>query len=67
MDNETIIKEFIIENLKLSNGSCGIPMPKISNETAIPYKEVLLILRDLYKQKLFSIREGLNGKMIFKK
>lgn len=67
MDNEQLVRNFITENIKVSGGSCGITIPRISIETGIKYENLRPILKILYDEKLFSLREGINGKMIFKK
>ena len=50
-----------------TNGMCGISIPKIMislNKEAKVVKESLL---KLWKEKKIIIREGVNGKLIFKK
>lgn len=67
MDDTQKVKEAIDEKHKSSGGSCGIYIPDLALETQLPYAVLNPILKQLYDEKYFRLREGLNGKMIFKK
>ena len=62
-----VVKEIITKNHKETNGSCGIYIAAIQQQTKFPMTKLNQILRELYDQKFFKLREGLNGKLIFKK
>ncbi|MBC7845571.1 MAG: hypothetical protein H7Y10_03665 [Flavobacterium sp.] len=66
MDNTEKVKQIIDQKHEKSNGSCGIYIPELSNETQLEYEALKPILKQLYEEKFFILREGLNGKMIFK-
>lgn len=62
-----IVKEIISKNHKETNGSCGIYIATIQQQYKIPMNKLNPILRKLYEEKYFNLREGLNGKLIFKR
>jgi len=67
MDSKQKVKEYIDKKHLQSNGSCGTIIPNLSFDLGIDYKDLLPILRELYEEKAIITREGINGKMIFKK
>lgn len=67
MDQADTVKEIIDKTHKDSNGSCGIYIAFIQRQIQITMDELNPILRKLYNEKYFVLREGLNGKLIFKK
>jgi len=67
MDNTEKVKAFIDKKHKESGGSCGTYIPDISIETELEYDVLKPILKQLHNDKYFFLREGLNGKLIFKK
>lgn len=66
MDNVEKVKDLIDKNYIKSEGKCGLPIPELQIESEIPNEALKVILRQLYDEKYFRLREGLNGKMIFK-
>jgi hypothetical protein len=67
MDNKQIVKEYIDKKHLQSNGSCGVLITSLSFDLGIDYKEILPILKELYEEKAIITRQGINGKLIFKK
>lgn len=67
MDYTQTVKEAIDNKHKSSNGSCGTTIPDLAISTGIQYDELYPVLRTLYDQKYFVMRNGINGKMIFKR
>ena len=67
MDNTQKVKQTIDEKHRISNGSCGILIPDMAFITGLDYETLNIILRKLYSEKYFCLKEGINGKMIFKK
>jgi hypothetical protein len=67
MDNVEKIKAIIDKQHAISEGKCGIPIPVIQNESEMDIEPLNVILRQLYNEKYFILRNGLNGKLIFKK
>lgn len=67
MDKTEIVKEIIDRKHALSNGSCGLNITDLAFKTQLPYTELNPILKQLYDDKYFVLREGINGRMIFKK
>lgn len=49
-----------------SGGTCGLSIPDLQIQSEIPHDELKLILRELYDGKYFKVREGINGKLVFK-
>ena len=49
-----------------SKGKCGITIPSIQNNLDLSYKTLRPILEKLYREKKIIIRDGINGKLIFK-
>jgi len=66
MDNTERIKEIIDKKHSNSNGSCGILIPDMAIESNLSYEFLNPILRILYEEKYFVLKQGINGKMIFK-
>jgi hypothetical protein len=67
MDDVQKVKEVIDKKHALSNGSCGIRIPDIAFDTGFSYAVLNPILRKLYNEQYFVLKQGINGKMIFKK
>jgi len=61
------IKSEIDKKFKESRGNCGIYFADLCIKINIDFEHIRPFLEQLYKEKYFIIREGLNGKMIFKK
>lgn len=66
MDNTEKVKSIIDKKHKESKGSCGIPIPNMAFEAGLLHEELNPILKKLYDDKYFILRNGINGKMIFK-
>jgi len=66
MENIEIVKKIIDQKHSKSNGSCGSYIPDIAAETKLPYDVLNPIFRKLYSDKYIVVREGINGKLIFK-
>lgn len=66
VDDVEVVKKIIEKNNKDTNGSCGVYIAAIQQQTNFPMEKLNKILRELYNQKFFKLREGLNGKLIFK-
>lgn len=67
MDSTEKVKGIIDKKHKDSNGSCGISIPDMALQSRLSNKELNPILKQLYAEKYFILREGVNGKLIFKK
>lgn len=67
MDNTEKVKGVIDKKHADSNGRCGIYIPDMAIESSLPYEVLNPILRSLYNEKYFILKQGINGKMIFKK
>lgn len=67
MDNTGIVKQIIDKKHLNSNGSCGVLMPEMAIESNLSYEVLNPILRILYDENYFILKQGINGKMIFKK
>lgn len=67
MDNVDNVKNIIDKKHAASEGSCGTPIPDLQQESEIEHEDLKVILRQLYDQKYIKVREGLNGKLIFKR
>lgn len=67
MDNLEKVKEIIDQYHIQTEGMCGMPMPDIQKESELTLDELKSVLRQLYDKKLIKVREGVNGKLIFKK
>lgn len=61
------VKAIIDKNHTKSNGSCGLPIPELQIESDMDSQTLNGILRQLYNEKYFILRKGLNGKLIFKR
>lgn len=65
----------MIEEIKLlidnyhskTEGRCGLTIPDIQKSSGLENEELKNILRKLYNEKYIKVREGLNGKLIFKR
>lgn len=75
MDSATIspfnLKNEILEIIKSehqkSKGKCGIYVQKLMNQYSLNKIELEQILRELFDQKIITIRSGINGYMVFYK
>ena len=61
------IKELITQKHTTSSGRCGLYIVDLQNELKLTIEELRPLLRKLYEQKFFIVREGLNGKLLCKK
>ncbi len=50
-----------------TNGKCGLLIVTIQNELKTDYETLRNILKKLHADKKIKVREGINGKLIFKK
>lgn len=66
MDDTEKVKAIIDKKHSNSNGSCGILIPDMAIESNLSYAVLNPILRILYEEKYFVLKQGINGKMIFK-
>ena len=60
------IKELITQKHQSSSGRCGLYIVDLQNELKLTDEELKPLLRELYDEKFFIIREGLNGKLLCK-
>lgn len=67
VDNVEKVRKIINKRHKESEGKCGLPIPELQIESEISNEALKPILRQLYDDKYIKVREGLNGKLIFKK
>jgi len=67
MERIEFVKNIIDKTHNDSNGSCGVYIAFIQKQIQLTMGELNPILRKLYNEKYFVLREGLNGKLIFKK
>lgn len=61
------VEKYIFESHKKTNGRCGLSIPSIALELNICHDDLMKELIALYSQKKITTREGINGKLIFKK
>ena len=67
MDNKQLVQDYIDKKHVQSNGSCGTLVVSLLCDLGLEHKELLPVLKELYAEKKIITREGINGKMIFKK
>jgi hypothetical protein len=67
MENIENVKEIINSYHIQTEGRCGLPIPDIQKKSSLSLEETKIILRQLYDEKYIKVREGLNGKLIFRK
>jgi hypothetical protein len=60
------VKAIIDKKHKDSNGSCGTYIPDMAFKTELTNGKLYPILRSLYDDKYITVKDGINGKMIFK-
>lgn len=60
------VTKAIDEHYSKTNGMCGLLIATLRYNLNVPYSELKPILTELYKEKFFHIRTGINGQMIFK-
>lgn len=58
--------EAIKDHHSKTNVMCGLLIATLRYNLNVPYQELKPILTELYKEKFFHIRPGINGQMIFK-
>lgn len=52
---------------KYDKSSQGVAVVEISNSLNLPISELKIILNELHKEKKISVRQGINGKLIYLK
>ncbi len=67
MDNLQNVKKIVDEYHTSTEGKCGLSIPDIQNKSGLNIDDLKSILRQLYDEKHIKVREGLNGKLIFKR
>lgn len=67
VDSKSKIKEIIDKKHVEHDGKCGIYIPNLMRETELSIDNLNPILKELYSEKYFILRKGINGPMIFKK
>ena len=67
MDGIDKVKSILDEHHTKSGGSCGITIPNVHLLSKIPYPKINQILKQLYEEKYFKLRKGINGHLLFKK
>ncbi|MFH6944632.1 hypothetical protein [Flavobacterium sp. FlaQc-50] len=67
VDNVEKVRSIVDKKHISSEGRCGLPIPDLQIESNISNEDLKVILRKLYDDKYIKVREGLNGKLIFKK
>jgi len=67
VDSKSKIKEIIDKKHVEYDGKCGIYIPNLMSETELSIDKLNPILKELYSEKYFILRKGINGPMIFKK
>lgn len=60
------IKELITQKHQSSSGRCGLYIVDLQNELKLTDEELKPLLRQLYYEKFFIVREGLNGNLLCK-
>lgn len=61
------IKNEIEHKHKSSNGKCGLYIVELCDKIELDYNTIRPHLESLYKEKFFTVKEGINGKLLFKK
>ena len=64
MENLDKVKHLIQQKSDSSKGKCGLYLVDLQNKMKLPEQELKTILRTLYDEKFFVLREGLNGRML---
>jgi len=65
MDLNDQIKFAIIGHRRLRGPHCGLSVITLREELDVPFEELRPALRKLYEEHFFTVREGLNDKLIF--
>jgi len=65
MDLHETIKLAIIGHRNQRGPHCGLSVIVLQQELAVPFFKLRPALRVLYEEKFFTVREGLNDKLIF--
>jgi hypothetical protein len=60
------ILQLIEENHVRSGGHCGLSSVKLCEVLQVDYPELKESLNELYEEKLFKVRDGANGLLLFK-
>lgn len=61
------ILEIVKSEHQKSKGKCGTSVQKLMNQYSLNKIELEQILRELFDQKIITIRTGINGYMVFYK
>lgn len=56
----------IEEHHVLSDGKCGVTAIDLCAEIGVEYSTAKPILNEMYKNKEFKIKDGINGYLLFK-
>lgn len=65
MEPHDSIKLAIIGHRRLRGPHCGLSVISLQQELDVPFETLRPALRDLYNEGFFTVREGLNDKLIF--
>lgn len=60
------ILQLITNNHKASNGKCGLSVCFLMNKFSLKKAVLQDILKELFDEKIISIRTGINGYLVFK-
>ena len=52
---------------KYDNSSQGVAVVELGNALNLPISELKIFLNELHKEKKISVRQGINGKLIYLK
>jgi DNA-binding IscR family transcriptional regulator len=67
MSDRDIVIKYLNDFKALRGNKCGASIVVISQATNIQSEQIKTILNGLFKEKLISIRQGINNKLIFLK
>lgn len=65
MDLHDAIKLAIIGHRHQRGPDCGLSIIALQQELDVPFASMKPVLRELYDDGFFTVREGLNDKLIF--
>jgi hypothetical protein len=65
MDLHEKIKLAIIGHRRQRGPSCGLSVIALQQELDVPFEKLRPALRLLYEEDFFTVRDGLNDKLIF--
>ena len=60
------VLEAVIQHHELTDGKCGLSLPRLTEITGTELQPLKIELNRLWKEDKITIREGINGKLIFK-